>query len=298
MNQSEKANLHFKQGSEYFNTYYGQLSRQTLDPRSTSITIRQPPEPSPQIIRQFFSRDAVEAVIITHKNGLPGTTLKLLSRLRFRISNSQELRLLAELSEKIGRVQQTVRIGKRAMFYGYPFENYAYPIDALPEFAPIRPLPEPALIYAITRQESEFNPRIVSRAGARGLMQVMPATARHVSRQHNIKYELQKLLSDPAYNCRIASAYIADRMDEFGGSYIKAIAGFNAGPGRVRQWISKFGDPSRPEVDPVDWIERIPFTETRNYVQKVFANIQIYRARLGTPKSALMIRPDLHRGRS
>lgn len=292
------ARRHFTAGAKYFNTFYGQLSRQRIETETAHISIELPRFATEKSAEEFFKRDAVQALAIAHKAELKTTVVRFLTRLRNRTREPADLHLLAELSTRLGHPQQAVRIGKRAMFFDIPLVNFAYPIDALPEFEPLRPLPERALIFAIARQESEFNPKIVSHAGARGLMQVMPITARHVSRQHKIKYELKRLLTDPAYNCRIGSAYIADRMDEFNGSYVKTIAGFNAGPGRVRQWIRKFGDPSAKNVDPIDWIERIPFTETRNYVQKVLANIQVYRARLGTPDEALRIVADLNRGRS
>jgi soluble lytic murein transglycosylase len=126
---------------------------------------------------------------------------------------------------------------------------------------------------------------------------VMPITAKHVCRDYRIKCDIPRLLTDKAYNTMIASAYIADRMGEFQGSYVLGIAGYNAGPGRARQWMREFGDPRDPKVDPVDWIYRIPFEETREYVQKVLANTQVYRARLAAPETALRINDDLVRAR-
>ncbi|MGI9378771.1 MAG: transglycosylase SLT domain-containing protein, partial [Methyloligellaceae bacterium] len=292
------ARQHFTAGAKYFNTFYGQLSRQRIDTNLVDIKIESPRFATEKSAEEFFKRDAIQALIVAQKAELKTTVVRFLTRLRNRSREPADLHVLAELASRLGHPQQAVRIGKRAMFFDIPLVKFAYPVDALPEFEPLRPLPERALIFAIARQESEFNPKIVSHAGARGLMQVMPITARHVSRQHKIKYELKRLLTDPAYNCRIGSAYIADRMDEFDGSYVKTIAGFNAGPGRVRQWMRKFGDPGTKNIDPIDWIERIPFTETRNYVQKVLANVQVYRARLGTPNEALRIVADLNRGRS
>ena len=147
----------------------------------------------------------------------------------------------------------------------------------------------------IARQESEFNTMTRSGAGATGVLQVMPVTARHVCRDYRITCQLARLASDPAYNATIASAYIGDRMAEFAGSYVLTLAGYNAGPGRARQWIREFGDPRSPNVDPVDWIERIPFEETRDYVKKVLANVQVYRARLGDGSNALQLTSDLYR---
>jgi soluble lytic murein transglycosylase len=134
----------------------------------------------------------------------------------------------------------------------------------------------------------------MSGAGARGILQVMPPTARHICRDYKIKCDIPRLTKDAAYNTMMGSAYISDRVDEFGGSYILAIAGYNAGPGRAREWIREFGDPRDPRVDPIDWIHRIPIEETRNYVQRVLSNIQIYRARLGET-NAVRLNADLRR---
>jgi len=125
----------------------------------------------------------------------------------------------------------------------------------------------------------------------------MRGTARHVCHQYRIKYSAHKLLHDSSYNTMIAAAYIADRMDDFSGSYILGLSSYNAGPGRTREWIREFGDPRDAHVDPIDWIERIPIEETRRYVAKVLSNIQIYRARLGEPDTALRLDKDLKRAR-
>jgi len=122
-------------------------------------------------------------------------------------------------------------------------------------------------------------------------------TARHVCRDYKIKCDIPRLMTDNSYNTMMAAAYIGDRMEEFAGSYVLGIAGYNAGPGRARQWIREFGDPRDPAVDPIDWIHRIPFEETREYVQKVLSNVQIYRARLGSGPVKLMVTSDLARAR-
>jgi len=123
-------------------------------------------------------------------------------------------------------------------------------------------------------------------------------TAKHVCRDYKIKCTHDRLLTDSSYNTMIASAYVADRMAEWSGSYVLALSSYNAGPGRTRQWIGEFGDPRTPGVDPIDWIERIPIEETRRYVAKVLSNIQIYRARLGDETTALRLDEDLSRARS
>jgi soluble lytic murein transglycosylase len=190
----------------------------------------------------------------------------------------------------------SLRIAKIAIARGQNLLIYAYPLKPFPGYTPLRTPPELPLLLGLARQETEFNSQIVSGAGAKGLLQVMPGTARHVCQDYKIKCQIDRLLSDPRYNAMISSAYVADRMDDFNGSYVLGLAGYNAGPGRARQWMSEFGDPRDPNVDPIDWIERIPIPETNNYVTKVLSNIQIYRARLGM-KNPLRLRQDLGRGR-
>ena len=189
-----------------------------------------------------------------------------------------------------------MRIGKPAIARGQNLVYYSYPVNALPEYKPLRTPPEAALLFGLARQETEFNSDTVSGAGARGILQVMKDTAKHVCHDYKIKCNHKQLLVDASYNTMIASAYVADRMAEFDGSYVLGIASYNAGPGRARQWISEFGDPRSGEVDPIDWIERIPIEETRRYVVKVLSNIQIYRARLGDEATALRLDQDLDSG--
>ena len=135
----------------------------------------------------------------------------------------------------------------------------------------------------------------LSGAGARGILQVMPVTAHHVCRDYKIKCDIPRLMKDPVYNTMMGSAYISDRMDEFSGSYVLTLAGYNAGPRRSREWVEAFGDPRGGKVDPVDWIEMIPFTETRGYVQKVMQNVHVYRSRLA-PETMRPMTADLERG--
>jgi soluble lytic murein transglycosylase len=137
-----------------------------------------------------------------------------------------------------------------------------------------------ALLLAMSRQESAFDPEAVSHAGARGLMQLMPATARHTAKTINVRYSAARLTSDAAYNAMLGSAHLKELLETFDGNYVLAVAAYNAGAGRVRQWLRQNGDPRTDAVDAVDWIELIPFTETRDYVQRVMGNLQVYRTRL------------------
>jgi soluble lytic murein transglycosylase len=133
---------------------------------------------------------------------------------------------------------------------------------------------------AVARQESELNPAVASHAGARGLMQLMPATAKGVAESIGLRYSAGRLMEDASYNARLGTAYLARMLDRFGGSYILAAAAYTAGPGRVNDWLELNGDPRDLAVDPVIWIESIPFSETRNYVMRVLEGVQVYRARL------------------
>jgi soluble lytic murein transglycosylase len=148
---------------------------------------------------------------------------------------------------------------------------------------------------ALVRQESEYDSAAVSHAGARGLMQLMPATARVVAKQVGLSYSKHKLTTDPDYNLTLGQVYIADLIKDYDGYLPLAIASYNAGPNRVRQWIRENGDPRQPHVDAIDWIELIPFKETRNYVQRVLENVQVYRRRLADTEVALGLEHDLGR---
>ena len=165
----------------------------------------------------------------------------------------------------------------------------------MPDYTPIGPPVEPALVYSIVRQESWFNPKTVSSANALGLMQVTPPAGKYIAKKFNVAFDQKRLLSDMSYNVQMGAAELGDVIKDYRGSYIMAFAAYNAGRGRVKEWVGRFGDPRDPKVDPIDWVERIPFSETRNYVQRVMENVQVYRIRFGG-SSRLLIEADLRRG--
>lgn len=291
------AEEHYRRASEDADTFHGLLARQTLEPGRQSIEVKPPQEPSVSEIEAFNALDPVRALIVAHKAGLPRYITRLfIVNLRNAVTSEAGTTLVAHLAEAIGDTQMAVRTGKAALARRQNLLYYAYPVHPFPSYTPLREPPETAFLLGIARQETEFNTTIVSGAGAKGLLQVMTVTAKHVCRDYKIKCDIPRLLTDPPYNAMIGSAYIADRMAEFSGSYVLGLAGYNAGPGRARQWIREFGDPRDPAVDPIDWIERIPIQETREYVGKVLANVQMYRARLGEA-SALRLAEDLNRAR-
>ncbi len=290
---------HYRAAARYFDTFDSHLARLKLGGDVQTLRISFPNPPTPKDIKSFRARETVRAAVLGAKAGLkPRWVRRFLYDLRRKLRSEAEFAMLAHLAEALGDTQMAVRVAKTGIVRGYNLGVYAYPLHAFPAYSPLRRPPEVALMLGIARQESEFNTLIKSGAGARGLMQVMPITARHVCRAYKIKCSIRRLTKDKTYNATLASAYIGDRMREFSGSYVLTLAGYNAGPGRVRQWVREFGDPRRRGVDPIDWIQRIPFKETRLYVQKVLSNLQVYRARLANGKTKIRILDDLNRARS
>jgi soluble lytic murein transglycosylase len=296
LRDTAKAQEHYQAASAYFDTFHGQLARLKVNATAHALKITPPAAPAPEEAARFNGSDAVLAAVIARKAALDISLARaFLHHLRSHLKSEAEVAMVAHLAEALGDTQTAVRIGKSAIARGLNLVYYAYPIHSLPAYTPLRKPPEPAFILGIARQESEFNSVTLSGAGARGILQVMPVTAKHVCRDYKLKCDIPRLMKDPAYNTMLGSAYISDRMDEFTGSYVLTLAGYNAGPGRAREWIKEFGDPRDGKVDPIDWIHRIPFEETREYVQKVLSNIQVYRARLGEQATALRLNADLKR---
>jgi len=254
--------------------------------------------PTASEIEAFNKLDVMKAVVIAQKAKLDGLMPVFLFDLARNLDSAPDMILLCELALRVAPRHHALRMAKIAMNRSFAVEHYAYP-GALPVFNVLGDNKdiEAALIHALTRQESEFNPKTISGAGAVGLMQLLPSTAKEVARAFDLKFEKDKLLSDPAYNVSLGTAFLYQLIRSYDGSYVMALAGYNAGPGRVRQWVRQFGDPREKGVDPVDWIERIPFTETRDYVHKILESAQIYRSRLGPAPARLQLAQDLHRGR-
>ena len=246
--------------------------------------------PSASVVESFNANAMLRAAMLAHRAGVErGITRTIVAHLRNRLQSEAEVALLAHLAFSLGDNQMALRVGKTAIARNMNLFRLRLSGPPVPRLHAAAQVAGTRLLLAIARQESEFNPEIISHAGARGLLQVMPITARHVCRDYKIKCDIPRLMTDTSYNAMIASAYIGDRKDEFSGSYVLTLAGYNAGPGRARQWMSRFGDPRKDGVDPIDWIETIPFEETREYVKKVLSNVQMYRARLGDPTPVRLV---------
>jgi soluble lytic murein transglycosylase len=193
-----------------------------------------------------------------------------------------------------GYPEIAVRLAKSMSYVGVPMLQFTHPVIALPRYVGPGEAPDPALVLGLIRQETEFDAYAVSSAGARGLMQMMLASARVAAKQAGLPYRPEALLSDTVYNMQLGMTEYRGHLDRYGGSLILAAASYNAGPGNSRKWVAANGDPRTPGVDPIDWLELIPFGETRNYVQRVLENTQVYRARLAGKDTALRILADLY----
>jgi soluble lytic murein transglycosylase len=288
----EDAKLFYGRAADKPTTYYGQLAMAKL---GQNVSLRRA-DPLPEDGRKAFEALApVQAVKLLRQLGEPELSLGLYSDLAQSLTDPGQLDALAGLASSEKNPRAVLAIGKIAIQRGFPLDLHAYPLAAIPEFEPVGDEVEPAMVYAIARQESAFNPRAVSSAGARGLMQLMPATAKRTAQRFGVGFNLERLVEDPSYNAKLGSAHLGELMEDWKGSHILAFASYNAGGGNVKKWIDAYGDPRKPHVDVVDWIERIPFYETRNYVQRVMENLQVYRQRLdqgATPVTVEATQPD------
>jgi len=290
--------IHFHGAAKYPQYFYGQLGRQALDARPARLEVTSTPLPKPSDIQRFLSRDAVRAIGVAHATGFDGATPQFFLALSRKLDSPAEIVLLTELAKDFGQPQVALRLSKIAFNRDLPVGDYALPIGVIPEFRSLlgQDRVDIALVHALSRQESEFNAAAKSPVGASGLMQLMPSTAKAIAKAYNVKFDVNQL-TNAAYNTQLGEAHLRDLIDSYNGSYFLALAAYNAGGGRVAEWMKEVGDPRDPQVDPVDWIERIPFTETRQYVVKIMETLQLYRSRLAGPADALQLVQDLNRGR-
>lgn len=283
---------HYKNAGRFPTTFYGQIALSRLGVKELPIV--PPPRIDAAAKKRFESHELVQAVNKLDSLNRGDRKSIFLRALAERLNDPAEIALLCEMAEKEGGHQFALQLGKQASYRNLPVHASAFPTAAIPSSAKTGKVEKP-MVYAIARQESSFNPAAVSSAGARGLLQLMPATAKAMAKSVGVAFSQDRLTSDPAYNAQLGAAFLAQLHESYGGSFIMTFAAYNAGPSRVSAWVKQYGDPRDPNVDAVNWIERIPFTETRNYVQRVMENLQVYRARLGV--KALTIESDLKRGR-
>lgn len=269
----------YKAAAQHGTIYYGILARAELG--LSDVELRGMPEW--RSAEAAFDRlEMVRAVRLLADNGKPDMAKPLLRSFAFGFKTGGEQVLAARLAQQVNAHDLAISIADTAERRGTPLDLFNFPKDGLPadKLASV----DTAAVYAITRQESHFRADAVSAVGARGLMQLMPETAKETARKVGVEYSSKRLTSDPAYNALLGSTYLANQLSRFDGSLVLAAAAYNAGGGNAAKWVTAYGDPRLETVDPVVWVELIPFQETRNYVKRVLANYVVYQARLGHPE--------------
>jgi soluble lytic murein transglycosylase len=287
MGRAQEAHAFYAQAAEQSTSYYGQLARAKLGlpqlelndvPRARGVE-RLEVVRAVQLLFDLDEREiAIPIFADIGENGDPDAVIGL-----------------GELTARYSYARGMILAGKAALNRGMPFDHYAYPAMGIPNYSPIGPDVEKSVVFAIARQESMFNQGDVSPAQAYGLMQVTPDAGRYVCKRAGVSFDISRMKTDSAYNAALGAAELGGLMEDFRGSYIMTFAAYNAGRGSLKKWVDRYGDPRDPKVDAVDWVELIPFSETRNYVQRVMENLQVYRARFGGG-TRLQIEADLHRG--
>ncbi len=275
-------------------TYYGQLAAGRLGHQKLELPVTEASavdeamvmaSPAGQVIQRLLDAD------------LKDLAVPLAIDFARTAPSASHVDVIARAFVDMGDAPTVLTIGKLATARGLALEHHAFPIFGIPRYQPLPGSQDKAMVYAIARQESAFNARAVSHANARGLMQMLPSTASRTASRFKVPFSPDRLTAEPAFNAMLGAAHLGELMEETKGSIVMTFASYNAGGGRVREWIQAFGDPRQPGIDVVDWVERIPFYETRHYVQKIMENYQVYRARFNDNRSALLIEEDMERGR-
>jgi soluble lytic murein transglycosylase len=285
--QVEEMRAQYEAAARYPTAYYGQLARARLD-LDEIVPLRSPPEPA-----DSSTNELLHAADILYQIGGGDLVRMFFSDILEESSDTALIAGLGELTAHYKDAQTMLFVGKTALAKGLPMEQYAFPDIGVPNYSPLGPQLDRCIAYSIVRTESGFDPSDLSSAKAVGLMQVTPEAGRDTAKRFSVAYNWQRLVSDPAYNMQLGTAEVSALLKDYRGSLVKTFAGYNAGRGRVEQWVALHGDPFDPKVDAVDWVERIPFSETRNYVQRVVENFQVYRLRFGA--STATIEPNLFR---
>ncbi len=296
LERAEDAVAHYLSAAEHPTTYYGQLAMERL-PEPRPLALPQGPTPSDARRAMVRSDPLVHGAELLSAVASERLQFSWFLHLGGSYTEPEDLQIIADLAREIDQWHMAVRVGKLAMFRHIYLTETTYPLIDYEDFEADIPLPEMALVLGLSRQESEFNPRARSSAGARGLMQLMPATARATARNLRVEYNTNWLTEFPAYNTELGRYHFGELLARFDGSYIMSIAAYNAGAHRVDRWVSEFGDPRSGAIDPVDWVELISFRETRNYVQRVMENTMVYRNRLTGADLEVTMTADLARAR-
>jgi soluble lytic murein transglycosylase len=273
----------YEAAARHTTAYYGQLARAKLG--FDQMALRQPPQSEPAG-RSAVADEVVRAADMLYALGEQNIALAFVTDLAEQSTDVSALAALGELTGRRNDARAMLQIGKTALARGLALDLYAFPTIGIPQHSPIGPELDRSVIYSVARTESAFDQRDKSSANAVGLMQVTPEAGRDTARRFGVTYDWDRMVSDPVYNTQMGAAELSALLQDYKGSHIMTFAGYNAGRGRVRDWVKQYGDPRDPNVDAVDWVERIPFAETRNYVQRVMENLQVYRVRFEASATA------------
>jgi soluble lytic murein transglycosylase len=280
--------VQYEHAARFPTAYYGQLARARLG-LGEIAALRPPPGSAPDVAAEL-----VHAANILYKLGEKSLVRSFVTDLAEESNSAATIAALGQLTAQHDDAQSMFLMGKAALARGLALDQYAFPAIGVPSYTPVGGSKvERCIVYSIVRTESAFDQHDKSAAKAVGLMQVTPGAGRDTAKRFGFTYDWNRLVSDPVYNTQMGTAEIAALLKDYRGSYVLTFAGYNAGRGRVSQWVAQHGDPRDPKVDAVDWVERIPFSETRNYVQRVMENLQVYRARFGAATAT--VEPNLHR---
>ncbi len=288
------ARAYYAEAAAFTNTYYGQLAADKVSGRLAQVTL--PIEADTAALKPTFEADPrIRALHLLGEVGEERYFTTFAFHLDDVLQDQRELTLLSQISKEYGYMRPSLRAAKQASSrFQSMLTDSGYPmIEAIQSLPAEFDLP---FVYAVARQESEFDHKVVSSAKAYGMMQMINSTAKYTARKHRIPYSRAKLTTDMDYSAKLGAHHLHDLLNQFDGSYVLAAAGYNAGPHRSRQWIKAYGDPRTGEIDPIDWVESIPFSETRNYIQRVMENMQVYRARLNGNSAENQIYQDLNQG--
>jgi soluble lytic murein transglycosylase len=271
------ARAYYSDAAQHVNTFFGQLAADKLGGSLSMLTL--PPEPKADVFMSSYNSDPrVMAMKLFGEIGEERFYTQFSFHLDDDFTAPGELSLLAQTGREFGYMRPSVRAAKQAGRLQTMLTETGYPL--IPAIEGLSSKFDKPFVYAIARQESEFNYNAVSSAKAYGMMQMINATARSTARRHRIPYDRSRMTIDIDYSATLGAYHLNDLLERYEGSYILTAAAYNAGPNRVARWLKAYGDPRNGEIDPIDWLESIPFSETRNYIQRVMENMQVYRARL------------------
>jgi soluble lytic murein transglycosylase len=279
----------FEAAARYPTAYYGQLALARLGREGVDLRA---PSPAATADGGGLADERVRAADMLYEIGEGDVVRYFATDLAEESSDFGVLEALGELTGRRNDARAMLQIGKIGLGRGLALDHYAFPAIGIPNHTPIAPDIGRSMTYSVARTESAFDQRDKSPANAVGLMQVTPEAGRDTAKRFGVSYDWDRMVSDPVYNTQMGAAELSALLSEYRGCHIMTFAGYNAGRGRVRDWIKAYGDPRDPKVDPVDWVERIPLSETRNYVQRVMENLLVYRARFDDAGAAMAAKGD------